>query len=188
MPEPDCIILGAVEVGLGGEGVVILGVEDVGHRDGLVRPVAGSRVDVGLSNSGLRYGAAAASNADLQQTAGASWNRLAAVHSWLDSRLHQFPCREMVTLGPRGWIEEVPDSIRNQDHLPPQEYLHHQRLVELGWPWSRFEGTHTLVLLLPLPPWPFGLDISIEELIIILVLFMMLDVGSFSVGDGDGLG
>ena len=48
MPEPDCIILGAVEVGLGGEGVVILGVEDVGHRDGLVRPVAGSRVDVGL--------------------------------------------------------------------------------------------------------------------------------------------
>ena len=97
MPEPDCIILGAVEVGLGGEGVVILGVEDVGHRDGLVRPVAGSRVDVGLSNSGLRYGAAAASNADLQQTAGASWNRLAAVHSWLDSRLHQFPCREMVT-------------------------------------------------------------------------------------------
>ena len=120
MPEPDCIILGAVEVGLGGEGVVILGVEDVGHRDGLVRPVAGSRVDVGLSNSGLTIGSAAASMLDLQQTAGASWNRLAAVQR-LDSRLHLFPCREEVTLGPRGWIEEVPDSIRNQDYLPPQE-------------------------------------------------------------------
>ena len=93
MPEPDCVILGAVEVLLGGEGVVVDG---DGHGDGLVRPVAGSRVDASLSNSGLTSGVAAASIADLQQTAGASWNRLAAVQR-LDSRLHQFPCREMVT-------------------------------------------------------------------------------------------
>ena len=115
-PRPDCVILGAVEILLGVEGVVVDG---DGHGDGLVRPVTGSRVDVSLSNSGLTSGAAAASVADWQQTAGASWNRLAAVH-WLDSRLHLFPCQEKVTLGPRGWIKEVPDLIRNQDHLPPQ--------------------------------------------------------------------
>ena len=93
-PRPDCVILGALEVGHGVEGVVVLGVldvEDVGHGDGLVRPVTGSRVDGSLSNSGLTSGAAAASMADWQQTAGAIWNRLAAVH-WLDSRLHLFPC------------------------------------------------------------------------------------------------
>ena len=53
-PRPDCVILGAVEVGHGVEGVVVLGVldvEDVGHGDGLVRPVTGLRVDIGLSNS-----------------------------------------------------------------------------------------------------------------------------------------
>ena len=119
-PRPDCVVLGAVDVGHGGEGVVVLG-----HGDGLVRPVAGYRVDCSLSDSGLPVGAAAASMADSQQTAGATWNWLAAVQR-LDCRLHLFPCREEVTLGPRGWIEEVPDSIRNQDHLPPQEYLHHQ--------------------------------------------------------------
>ena len=127
-PRPDCVFLGAVGVDHGVDGVVVvvvLSVKDVGHGDGLVRPVIGSRVDCGLSDSGLPVGAAAASMADLQQTAGAIWNQLAAVH-WLDCRLHQFPCQEMVTLGPRGWIEEVPDSIRNQDHLPPQEYLHRQ--------------------------------------------------------------
>ena len=101
-PRPDCVILGAVEVGHGVEGVVVLGVldvEDVGHGDGLVRPVTGSRVDVGLSNSGLTIGVAAASMADLQQTAGASRNRLAAVQRlWLDSRLHLFPCWEKVTV------------------------------------------------------------------------------------------
>ena len=67
MPEPDCVVLGAVEVDHSGEGVVVLGVlgvEDVGHRDGLVRPVAGSRVDSSLSNSGLTLVAAAASMAD----------------------------------------------------------------------------------------------------------------------------
>jgi len=80
------------------EGVVagVLCVEDVGHGDGLVRSVTGSRVDGSLSNSGLTFGAAAASMADLQQTAGSLWNRLAAVHR-LDSRLHLFPCREKVT-------------------------------------------------------------------------------------------
>ena len=121
-PDLDCISPG--DLG----GVVlhvvvaeVLCVEGVGHGDGLVRPVAGSRVDTSLSNSG----AAAASVADWQQTAGANWNLLAAVQR-LNSRLHLFPCREKVTLGPRGWIEEVPDSTRNQDHLPPQEYLHHQ--------------------------------------------------------------
>ena len=125
--------------------------------------------------------------AEYQQTAGALWNRLAAVH-WLDIRLHLFPCWEKVTLGPRGWIEEVPDSIRNQDRFPPQEYLHHQRLLELGWPWSRFERTYTLVLFLPLLPWLLGLGASIEELIINLVLIVMLDVGSrFIVGDGWGI-
>ena len=134
-PDLDCISPGE----LGGvvlhveEGVVagVLCVEDVGHGDGLVRPVTGSRVDGSLSNSGLTSGAAAASMADSQQTAGASLNRLAVVR-WLDCRLHLFPCQEEVTLGPGGWIEEVPDSIRNQDHLFPQEYLHHQILVELG--------------------------------------------------------
>ena len=101
-PRPDCVILGAVEVGHGVEGVVVLGVldvEDVGHGDGLVRPVTGSRVDGSLSNSGLTFGAAAASMADLQQTAGASRNRVSAVQRlWLDSRLHLFPCREKVTI------------------------------------------------------------------------------------------
>ena len=67
-PRPDCVILGAVVLH-SGEGVV--GVEDVGYGDGLVRPVTGSRVDGSLSNSGLLVGAAAASMADLQQTAGA---------------------------------------------------------------------------------------------------------------------
>ena len=95
MPEPDCVVPGAVEVLLSGEGVVVDG---DGHGDGLVRPVTGSRVDACLSNSGLTSGVAAASIADLQQTAGASWNRLAAVQRhWLDSRLHLFPCREKVT-------------------------------------------------------------------------------------------
>ena len=94
MPEPDCVVLGAVEVN---HGVVVLGVEDVGHRDGLVRPVVGYRVACSLSDSALPVGAAAASMAEYQQTAGALWNRLAAVH-WLDSRLHLFPCREEVTL------------------------------------------------------------------------------------------
>ena len=74
----------------------VLCIEDVGHGDGLVCSVTGSRVDLGLSNSGLTFGAAAASMADLQQTAGALWNQLAAVHR-LDSRLHLFPCREKVT-------------------------------------------------------------------------------------------
>ena len=52
--RPDCVILGAVEVGHGVEGVVVLGVldvEDVGHGDGLARPVAGSRVALSLANS-----------------------------------------------------------------------------------------------------------------------------------------
>ena len=154
MMEPDLDCVGPGELGGVVLHVVVAGflcVEGVGHGDGLVRSVTGSRVDASLSNSGLTFVAAAASIADLQQTAGAIWNQLAAVHR-LDSRLHLFPCREKVTLGPRGWIEEVPDLIRNQDRFPPQEYLHHQRLLELGWPWSRFEGTHTLVLFLPLPP------------------------------------
>ena len=55
-PRPDCVVLGAVDVGHGGEGVVVLG-----HGDGLVRPVAGYRVDCSLSDSGLPVGAAAAS-------------------------------------------------------------------------------------------------------------------------------
>ena len=99
MPEPDCVVLGAVEVDHGGEGVVVLGVlgvEDVGHGDGLVRSVTGYRVACSLSDSALTFGAAAASVADLQQTAGAIWNRLAAVQR-LNSRLHLFPCREEVT-------------------------------------------------------------------------------------------
>ena len=91
-PQPDCVILGAVEAGLGGEGVVV-----DGHGDGLVRPVIGHRVDCSLSNSGLTFVAAASSVADWrQQTAGSIWNRLAAVRR-LDSRLHLFPCQEKVT-------------------------------------------------------------------------------------------
>ena len=93
MEEPDCVVLGAVVLH-GGEGVE--GVEDVGHGDGLVRPVIGHRVDCSLSDSGLTIGVAAVSIADLQQTAGASWNRLAAVRR-LDCRLHLFPCQEKVT-------------------------------------------------------------------------------------------
>ena len=93
-PRPDCVFLGAVVLH-GGEGVV--GVEDVGHGDGLVRPVTGSRVDGSLSNSGLTFVAAASSVADWrQQTAGSIWNRLAAVRR-LDCRLHLFPCQEKVT-------------------------------------------------------------------------------------------
>ena len=94
MVEPDCVVLGAVVLH-GGEGVE--GVEDVGHGDGLARPVAGSRVALSLANSGLTFGAAAASVADWQQTAGASLNRLAVVR-WLDCRLHLFPCQEEVTV------------------------------------------------------------------------------------------
>ena len=71
MVEPDCVVLGAVVLD-GGEGVE--GVEDVGHGDGLARPVAGSRVACSLANSGLTFVVAAASNADSQQTAGASWS------------------------------------------------------------------------------------------------------------------
>ncbi len=79
----DCVILGAVAVSHNKEGVIVLGVEDTGHVDGLVRPMAGYRVDCSLSDSGLPVGiAAAASMADLQQTAGATWNQLAVVH-WL---------------------------------------------------------------------------------------------------------
>ena len=99
MPEPDCVILGAVEVLLGGEGVVVDG---DGHGDGLVRPVIGHRVDCSLSDSGLTIGVAAASISDLQQTVSASWNRLTAVH-WLDSRLHLFPFREEVT----EWLSQI---------------------------------------------------------------------------------
>ena len=94
MVEPDCVVLGAVVLD-GGEGVE--GVEDVGHGDGLARPVAGSRVAFSLANSGLTIGSVAASMLDLQQTAGASWNLLAAVQR-LDSRLHLFNCREEVTV------------------------------------------------------------------------------------------
>ena len=76
--QADCVILSAVEVS---HGVIVLGVEDTEHGDGLVRPVAGYRVDCSLSDSGLPVGSAAAgSMADLQQTAGATWNQLAAVH------------------------------------------------------------------------------------------------------------
>ena len=94
-PEPDCVVLGlgdVVGVRHGGDGVVagVLVVEDVVNGDGLVRPVAGSGVDLGTSNSGLKFGAAAASVADLQQTAGAAWNRLPAVQR-LDCRLHTIP-------------------------------------------------------------------------------------------------
>ena len=49
MIQTECVILVAVEVGHSGEGVVIagvLGVEDVGHGDSPVRPIAGSRVNV----------------------------------------------------------------------------------------------------------------------------------------------
>ena len=98
-PRPDCVVLGAVDVGHGVEGVVVLGVlgvEDVGHEDGLVRLVAGHRVDCSLSDSGLPIGATAAFMVDSQQTASATWNWLAAVHR-LNSRLHLFPCREEVT-------------------------------------------------------------------------------------------
>ena len=78
----DCVILGAVAVSQLA-GVIVLGVEDTGHGDGLVRPMTGYRVDCSLSDSGLPVGiAAAASMADLQQTAGATWNQLAVVH-WL---------------------------------------------------------------------------------------------------------
>ena len=73
--------MGAVEVSHSGEGVIVLRVEDTGHGDGLVSPVAGYRVDCSLSDSGLPVGAATAgSMADLQQTAGATWNQLAAVY------------------------------------------------------------------------------------------------------------
>ena len=104
-PQPDCVILGAVVLH-GVEGVV--GVEDVGYGDGLVRPVIGHRVDFSLSDSGLPVGAAAASMAEYQQTAGALWNRLAAVR-WLDIRLHLFPCGEKVTnivigIGIEDWL------------------------------------------------------------------------------------
>ena len=75
---------------------MVLCVEVVGHGDGLVCPEAGSRVDTSLSNSGLTLVAAAASVADLKQTAGAIWNQLAAVQR-LNSRLHLFPCWEKVT-------------------------------------------------------------------------------------------
>ena len=88
----DCVILGAVAVSHNKEGVIVLGVEDTGHGDGLVRPMAGYRVDCSLSDSGLPVGAAAASMADSQQTAGATWNWLAAVQR-LDCRLRLFPCR-----------------------------------------------------------------------------------------------
>ena len=90
---PDCIVLGDAGVRHGEVGVVagVHGVEGVVHGDGLVRPVARSGVDLGLSNSGLRFGAAAASKAgSQQQTAGATWNRLPAVHR-LVCRLHTIP-------------------------------------------------------------------------------------------------
>ena len=66
-------LLNFLSVRNGGDGVV------AGHGDGLVRPVAGSGVDLGLSNSGLRFGATAASMLDLRPTAGATWNRLGVV-------------------------------------------------------------------------------------------------------------
>ena len=34
----DCVILGTVEVSHNREGVIVLGVEDTGHGDGLIRP------------------------------------------------------------------------------------------------------------------------------------------------------
>ncbi len=90
--EPDLDCVGPGELGGVVLHVVVAGflcVEGVGHGDGLVRSVTGSRVDASLSNSGLTFVAAAASMADFQQAAGAIWNWLAAVH-WLDSRLHLF--------------------------------------------------------------------------------------------------
>ena len=92
MREPDLDCVGPGELGGVVLHVVVAGflcVEGVGHGDGLVRSVTGSRVDASLSNSGLTFVAAAASMADFQQAAGAIWNWLAAVH-WLDSRLHLF--------------------------------------------------------------------------------------------------
>ena len=52
-PQPDCVVLGDVGVRHGGDDVVlgVLAVEGVAHGDGLVCPVAGSRVDFSLSNS-----------------------------------------------------------------------------------------------------------------------------------------
>ena len=89
---PDCIVLGDAGVRHGEVGVVagVHGVEGVVHGDGLVRPVARSGVDLGLSNSGLRFGAAAASKAgSQQQTAGATWSRLPLPA--VGMRLHVIP-------------------------------------------------------------------------------------------------
>ena len=77
-PHLDCVSPGdlGVEVLHVEEGIVAVAPEDEGevHGDGLVCPVAGSRVDGSLSNSGLMFGAAAASMADSAQTASATWN------------------------------------------------------------------------------------------------------------------
>ena len=61
---------------------MVLSVEGVGHGDSLVHPMAGLRVDVSLCDSGLMFGAAAGSRVDSQQTAGTTWNWLAAVR-WI---------------------------------------------------------------------------------------------------------
>ena len=42
------------------------------YQDSLVHPLVRSGVDLGLSNSGLKFGAAAASKVDSLQTAGAT--------------------------------------------------------------------------------------------------------------------
>ena len=50
---------------------MVLGVEDVVLRQ-RVNPLVRSGLDLGLSNSGLKFGAAAASKVDSLQTAGAT--------------------------------------------------------------------------------------------------------------------
>ena len=78
-PHLDCVDPGG-ELGVGvlhvEEGVVGVALADEGmvHGDSLVSPVVGSGVDGSLSDSGLMFGAAAASMADSVQTASTTWN------------------------------------------------------------------------------------------------------------------
>ena len=73
----------------------VLGGEDVVHGDGFVCPLVGSGVDLGLSNSGLKFGATTACMADSRPTAGTTWNRLVGL-------LHMIPGKKSVTVGPEG--------------------------------------------------------------------------------------
>ena len=121
-PDLDCDVLvrlGDVGVLRGGEGVVVVPLVGGGvgvDKDGLARL---DDAQPGATCSRLTIVAARAKMVASGPSVvdARNWPQLS---TFVQTLLHLSPQWERVTLGAPGWIEEVPDSIRNQDNLSSQ--------------------------------------------------------------------